>query len=191
MAAERFPLSDPTLPIDPEAATRALGVALAARHADGHAANEGAGPPPGPVLRLDDLARDLVDAAAGHTGTVTAGPLRGRGVEELAGLAAAAVAALPTERPSTLVKVTPGLALEACHISTRGDVEIADATVWGDPHLDLAAAAVGVAERFGTAVVAPLVDAYGVDAVDLRTLDTCQQLIAVAAEVGWPEPGRA
>ena len=56
-----------------------------------------------------------------------------------------------------LVPVVPGLTLDHCMISTRGDVEIVGDTVWGDRHLDLAAAAVGVAERFGNAVVAPLI----------------------------------
>lgn len=184
MAAERFPLSDPTLPIDPEAATRALGVALAARHADNPAA--------APVLQLGELAAHLVAASQGHGGAVTSGPLAGRDVEELARLAAATVAelpgtGLPADGSGVLVPVTPGLTLDRCHISIHGAVEIEGGTVWGDRHLDLAAAAVGVAARFGNAVVAPLVDAYGMDAIDLRTLDTCQQLIAVAAEVGWPE----
>ena len=180
MSAERFPLSDPALPVDPEAVTRSLGAALAARH-------EAGDPADGPALSLRDLAAHLVAAAEEHGGVVARGPLEGRELRELAGLAARAVEGLPNERPA--VPVRPGLTLDHCMISTRGDVDVVGETVRGDRHLDLAAAAVGVAERFGSAVVAPLVEAYGGDGVDLLTLDACQQLNAVAAEVGWPVPG--
>jgi len=85
------------------------------------------------------------------------------------------------------VPVRLGLTLDHCMISTQGDVQIVGTTVLSDRHLDLAAAAIGVALRFGSAVVAPLVDAYGEDHVELLTLDTCQQLNAIAFDVGWPD----
>jgi aminoglycoside phosphotransferase len=60
--------------------------------------------------------------------------------------------------------------------------------VAGDRHLDLARAAVALALRFGPAVVAPFLDAYGLDDIDVRRLDTCQLLGSVAEEVGVAEP---
>ena len=178
MPAERFPLSDPSLPVDPEAVTRSLGATLAARHAAA-AADQ-------PALTLTDLAAHLATAAAERGGTMSSGPLEGRQLTELAGFAVAAVERRPVD--SAPVAVTPGFSLDDCLISTRGEIELTGDTIAGDRHLDLAAAAVGVADRFGAAVVAPLIDAYGAEAVDLLTLDACQQLIALAAELGWPEP---
>ena len=184
MSAERFPLSDPALPVDPEAVTRSLGEALAARH-EAEASGPGrdsAGD--SASVSLPELAAHLVEAAEQRGGTLSAGPLEGRDLCELAGFAAHAVDGLSAGRPYVPVRL--GLTLDHCLISTRGDVEVVGETVWGDRHLDVAAAAVAVAARFGNAVVAPLVEAYGADAVDLLTLDACQQLNAVAAEVGWP-----
>lgn len=180
MSGERFPLSDPTLPVDPEAVTRSLGAALASRHADSPAGNT--------TLRLADLAAHVVAATQAEGGTMATGPLAGRDLVELAGFAAAAVERVPT-KDEQFVRIVPGLTLDHCLISTQGDVEIVGDAVWGDRHLDLAAAAVGVAERFGNAVVGPLIEAYGTE-VDLLTLDACQQLNAVAAEVGWPAVGQ-
>ncbi len=187
MSAERFSLNSPALPVDPEAVTRSLGSTLATRHGVGGASTRGVVVAGSPVLSLHHLAAHLVAAAEQRGGVVSIGPLEGRDLRELADLAERAVDGLPIEWP--VVPVRPGLNLDHCMISTRGDVEVVGQTVWGDRHLDLAAAAVGVAARFGSAVVAPLVDAYGADGVDLLTLDVCQQLNAVATEVGWPDVG--
>ena len=46
----------------------------------------------------------------------------------------------------------------------------------GDPHRDLAVASRSLAEAYGPAVVAPFLDAYGLDDVDLRRLDYHQLL---------------
>lgn len=46
----------------------------------------------------------------------------------------------------------------------------------GDPHRDLAVASRSLGEMFGPAVVAPFLDAYGLDDVDLRRLDLHQLL---------------
>jgi aminoglycoside phosphotransferase len=45
-----------------------------------------------------------------------------------------------------------------------------------------------LALRFGPAIVAPFLDAYGLDDIDVRRLDTCQLLGTVAEEVGVAEP---
>jgi aminoglycoside phosphotransferase len=47
----------------------------------------------------------------------------------------------------------------------------------GDPHLDLAAACALVIGLHGPALVAPLLDAYGLDEVDVQRLDACQLLV--------------
>ena len=54
----------------------------------------------------------------------------------------------------------------------------------GDREIELAAAAVALGGRHGPAVVAPLLDAYGMDQFDLRRLDTAQLLVSVAAQLG-------
>jgi len=46
----------------------------------------------------------------------------------------------------------------------------------GDPHRDLAVASRSLVETFGPAMVAPFLDSYGLDDVDLRRLDTHQLL---------------
>ena len=67
-------------------------------------------------------------------------------------------------------------------------LELVAAFVLAHRHLDLARAAVALALRFGPAVVAPFLDAYGLDDIDVRRLDTCQLLGSVAEEVGVAEP---
>jgi len=185
VSVERFPLSDPALPVDPEAVARSLGAALSSRHGAPHERTASAGDADRSSWPLQDLATYLLAAAQTKRGTVSTGPLEGRDLRALAESARRAVDALPPGR--ALVPVRLGLTLDHCMISTQGDVQIVGTTVWSDRHLDLAAAAIGVALRFGSAVVAPLVDAYGEDHVELLTLDTCQQLNAIAFDVGWPD----
>jgi len=185
VSVERFPLSDPALPVDPEAVARSLGAALSSRHGAPHERTASAGDADRSSWPLQDLATHLLAAAQTKRGTVSTGPLEGRDLRALAESARRAVDALPPGR--ALVPVRLGLTLDHCMISTQGDVQIVGTTVLSDRHLDLAAAAIGVALRFGSAVVAPLVDAYGEDHVELLTLDTCQQLNAIAFDVGWPD----
>ncbi|MEM7140575.1 MAG: phosphotransferase [Actinomycetota bacterium] len=47
----------------------------------------------------------------------------------------------------------------------------------GDPHIDLAAAAAIVHQLHGPALVGPLLDAYGLDRIDLARLDAAQLLV--------------
>lgn len=185
MSVKRLPVSDPALPIDPEAVARSLGSALSSRHGAGRAPTASVDDPDRSSFSLQDLTAHLVAASARRGGTVSTGSFEGLDLRELAASARRAVESLPRVQAPVLVRL--GLTLDDCMISPQGDVEVAGETVWGDRHLDLAAVAVGVAVRFGSAVVAPLVDAYGADDVDLLTLDACQQLNAIAAEVGWPD----
>lgn len=180
MPADEFSLSDPTLPVDPEIVARALGRALAERHRDAVAGL--------PAVDLRSLADQIVEGAAAASAgqTLTDGPFRGLRVTDLASLVAATIAELPASAAEP-VPVRVGLTLADCTMSTDGAVSIDPATAIGDRHLDLAAAAMAAVERFGAAVAAPLIDEYGFDCIDLRTLDACQQLISVADIVGWPE----
>lgn len=68
--------------------------------------------------------------------------------------------------------------LENLWIAPDGSISL---TGWsraglGDPHRDLAVASRSLGEVFGPAVVAPFLDAYGLDDVDLRRLDAHQLL---------------
>lgn len=178
-----FALADPSAPINPEAAAQSLGALLAERHAgapelDGRielAAFAGA-------VRA---AADAVDDAP-----IESGPYLDRSRQELGRVAVDTVAALP-DTDDALVAITPGLSLHDVTLQRDGSLTIERLSVAGDRHLDLARAAVAMAIRFGPAVVAPFLDAYGIDRLDLRRLDTCQLLTSVAAELGVAEPVEA
>ncbi len=123
--------------------------------------------------------RAAARVAAGLVGPMTTGPFAGRLAEEL--LAASEAEA---RRPGARVVVhgRPVLA----HLWVGRDLAPA-LTGWGagglgDPHLDLAVAAVDVARRLGPALVAPFVDAYGTDRVDPRRLDACQMMVHLCGD---------
>ena len=198
---ERVALADPTLPVDPEHAARLLGEALRRRHDEPPTDSRG-DPGRGPSWPLSRLA-EHVHARAAQTAekpaatirvTMPEGPYLGRPVEQLAVALVEMVAALPqaeeTDGVETEVAITLGLSLEACFVEPSGGVVVdrpgPAPQAWGDRHVDLAAAAVGLNQRFGPAVVVPMIDAYGFDAVDARRLDTAQLLVALADVVGWP-----
>ena len=105
----------------------------------------------------------------------------------MARLAVETVTALP-ESDIAEVSITPGFELGMVELQRDGSMVVLGDTVVGDRHLDLARAAVALALRFGPAVVAPFLDAYGLDDIDVRRLDTCQLLGSVAEEVGVAEP---
>ena len=115
------------------------------------------------------------------------GPYLDRSRHEMARLAVDTVAALP-ESDIAEVAITPGFDLGMVELQRDGSMLVLGDTVAGDRHLDLARAAVALALRFGPAVVAPFLDAYGLDDIDVRRLDTCQLLGSVAEEVGVAEP---
>lgn len=172
-------LSDPAAPINPEQAAQALGTMLLERH--GAEADR-----PG-LVTLATFATAVRAAADGQDDApIESGPYLDRSRQELARLAAETVDALPTDEP--VGAITPGLSLDAVMLGRDGSLTIEGATVAGDLHLDLARTAVALAIRFGPAVVAPFLDAYGLDRIDLRRLDTCQLLTSIADELGVAEP---
>ena len=115
------------------------------------------------------------------------GPYLDRSRHAMARLAVETVTALP-ESDIAEVAITPGFDLGMVELQRDGSMVVLGDTVVGDRHLDLARAAVALALRFGPAVVAPFLDAYGLDDIDVRRLDTCQLLGSVAEEVGVAEP---
>jgi aminoglycoside phosphotransferase len=177
---EGISLSDPTVPIDPEQAARALGRALAVKHTTAPSVD-------GRVDLAVFAAAVRADAEASDDATFDAGPYLDRSRHEMARLAVETVAALPATDTAE-VAITPGFDLGMVQLQRDGSVIVLGDTVAGDRHLDLARAAVALALRFGPAVVAPFLDAYGLDDIDVRRLDTCQLLGSVAEEVGVAEP---
>lgn len=168
-------LGDHTIPVDPESVARALGEAIRRHHA---------GTETGQVNAMASMASTLEKQASAQPDAVMAtGPYLGRPVLELARLAAETVSVLPPAiRPS--VPIRAGLTLADCVLSRDGRIVIDGLRADGDREIELAAAAVALGGRHGPAVVAPLLDAYGMDQFDLRRLDTAQLLVSVAAQLG-------
>lgn len=194
---ERVALADPALPIDPEHAARLLGEALRRRH--GEPTGDGSALPSWPLHRLAAHVHTRVADSSSNDGgdspqLMPDGPYRGRPVRRLASLLVETIDDLPGVPDGggddTMVAITLGLRLDVCVVEPSGIVVVdsSDRTTsaLGDRHVDLAAAAIGLNERFGPAVVAPMVEAYGFDAVDPRRLDTAQLLVALAEVAGWP-----
>lgn len=80
--------------------------------------------------------------------------------------------------PSEAVMIHGGIRADRVWFDPAGGVSM---TGWrrtgiGDRHVDLAAAAALVQDLYGPALVAPLLDGYGLDDVDLRRLDAHQLL---------------
>jgi aminoglycoside phosphotransferase len=125
--------------------------------------------------RLDDrLERGEIDVA-------TDGPYAGRMPADLAAIFDELTVELgPIEKP---VFIHGGLRADRVWFDPSGSVTF---TGWrhggvGDRHLDLAAAAALVTDVHGPALVAPLLDAYGIEEVDLRRLDAHQLLAHLLA----------
>lgn len=198
MPAETEPpptsLADPVLPIDPEHAARLLGEALRRHHEPESGANADRVGSTGTVWSLATVTEHLAHrASTAPEVDMPAGPYQGRTVLEAVELASSLVGdpsvGAADDDP---VPIRPGIGLEHCLVVPGGALSLADpvdTTVVGDRHLDLAAAATGLHRRFGAAVVAPMIEAYGFDRIDLRRLDLAQLLVAIAVGVGWPRPG--
>lgn len=169
-------LDDPTVGVDPEAVSRALGAALRRAHDT---------PAVGTPLTLTAMAAALV-AVAEHASEpeMTSGPYLGRPVLELARLAAETVSVLPPAIGPT-VPIRAGLVLGDCVLGPDGIVTVEGERADGDREVELAAAAVAVGERYGPAVITALLDAYGMDLIDLRRLDTGQLVVSIARHVGF------
>ena len=172
--SDEMRLDDPAVPFDKESVARALGASIRRRHDLD---------PTGVPLVLAALADGLVEAAAAvEDRVVDSGPYLGRSITKLARLAAESVEVLPPSSAAP-VDIRPGLTLGDCVVRSDGSVRVDGPMVRGDREVELAGAAIEMAMAYGTAVVAPLLDAYGMDVVDLRRLDTCQLLLSVAGEL--------
>ena len=121
-------------------------------------------------------------ASAQPDAVMATGPYLGRPVLELARLPQRP---FPSFRRLFVrrVPIRAGLTLADCAIRD-GRIVIDGLRADGDREIELAAAAVALGGRYGSAVVAPLLDAYGMDQFDLRRLDTAQLLVSVAAQLG-------
>jgi len=114
--------------------------------------------------------------ATGKVEPAMDGPYVGRSPAELLEILAGLFAELPTPHP---VLVHGGLDVDRIWLAPDGRITF---TGWqeagaGDRHLDLAAVAVSVGAEFGLAVVAPFLDAYGLDHINLVSLDAHQLLV--------------
>ena len=168
-------LDDRALPVDPEAIARAVGAAIRRCHDAG---------PVGRTVSLSAMAASLVAAAGDDVDAeMTSGPYLGRPVAELARLAAETVSVLPPAVGSS-APIRAGFDLSDCLLQPDGLVTIDGDRADGDREVELAAAAVALGERHGPTVVAPLLEAYGMDLLDLRRLDTGQLLVSVARQLG-------
>ncbi len=129
------------------------------------------------VADEEQLRRRVADRLAhGELVPATDGPYEGRTPTDLITIFDELIAELgPTDDP---VFIHGGLRAERVWFEPTGSVIF---TGWrhggvGDRHLDLAAAAALVTDVHGPALVAPLIDSYGFDDVDLRRLDAHQLL---------------
>lgn len=164
-------LTDPVLPVDPERLARQLGQALAGLH--------GADPTPLPELDLVVAAQQVAAEIPDDDHTEVAdGPFQGQPRSRLLAAARAAIDGLP-DRELALVPIRFPSHLGSCRLFPDGAVVLDPPSHAGDRHLELAALAVGLADRFGPAVVVPFIDAYGMNQVEPRRLDAAQLLLAV------------
>ena len=170
MGASAAPVIGGIVPLSPEAVAEHLAASLRAIHA----------------LPADDL---LVDAGTelllerahervlrGRVDVAADGPYAGRSPVELLEVLGALFAELGAGDTSTVIHGNPGL--EHLWFGPSSDPVF---TGWesgggGDPHHDLAVAAASVARHYGPALVAPLLEAYGLTDVDARRLDAHQLL---------------
>ena len=173
---QRISLADASAPINPEQAAAMLGQALAQRHQTPVVADD--------AVSLTELAGQLQAAAAADPQrTIDSGPYLDRRVEDLAAIAVETAASIGGDVDAA--GVSPGLTLDVVELDRDGVLHIVGPSMASDRHLDLAGASVGLAVRFGPAIVAPFLTSYGMDAVDLRRLDLCQLLLTIAEAVDF------
>jgi aminoglycoside 3'-phosphotransferase-2 len=169
MPVGAVPASRPEHGVDPANVAATLGKALR----DVHLLPRDEAPP---APSLQELRREAAHRVA-H-GLVTSrqdGPYRSRSPERLLANLDFLVGELD---PAAEVVIHGCPVLENLWIAPDLSVSL---TGWwnagvGDPHRDLAVASRSLNEVFGPAVVAPFLDAYGLDDVDLRRLDAHQLL---------------
>lgn len=162
--------SDP-LPLGPEQLALELGTALRRLH------EVDAGTCPLDASLAAQRARVAERHRRGAIDVARSGPYAGRPVGELLAVLDELLATLGEADRTAFVH--GGLRPDRIWFVPDGDVVF---TGWrrgglGDPHLDLAAASALVIEIHGPALVGPLLDAYGLDDVDVQRLDACQLLV--------------
>jgi len=166
-------LADPVIPVDPERLVRLLGAELARIH---DADSTGL-----PGLDLAAVAQRIATHVAEDSEPLTDGAFRGQSRAHLLAAAQTAIDDLADDLDYR-VPIRFPVDLSGYRMSSDGSMTLAAATHAGDRHLELAAVAVGLADRFGPAVVAPFIDAYGMANVDPRRLDAAQLLLAAGSE---------
>ncbi|RMH76481.1 MAG: hypothetical protein D6683_09990 [Actinomyces sp.] len=122
-------------------------------------------------------ARAAAKVAAGEVTRAVDGPFAGRLPEEL--LAATEAVVRRSSRGGEQVVVHGSPTLSELWLAPEAPPVL---TGWaagglGDRHLDLAVAALDVAQVFGPALVGPFLEAYGTDAIDTTRLDAFQMLV--------------
>lgn len=123
--------------------------------------------------RLHELARHRV--GQGQVGVTTTGPYRDIDPERLLAITDDQFGSL---RAVDSAVVHANLDLDNVWISPDETIVFTDwsAAGRGDPHRDLAVVAASLSEVYGPALVAPFLDTYGLETVDLRVLDLHQTL---------------
>ncbi len=164
------PVAGGVLPVNPELLVTELGKALRGLHEI---------PTAGCPFESDTALHfeSMVEAVErGRVEPTPDGPYAGRTPAELVAILGDLLAGM---EESASAFIHAGLALERVWFAPDGVMTITgwDRAGLGDRHLDLAAAATSVAAHFGPATVAPLLEAYGLDDVDVRSLDAHQLLV--------------
>jgi len=164
------PLAGGLGPVNPEALATELGRALRRLH------EVGIDDCPFESASTSHLRSAEAAIATGAVEPAVEGPYVGRSPMELLGILAGLLDELPTHDP---VFVHGGLGVDRIWLAPEGRITF---TGWeqaglGDRHLDLAAVAVSVGAELGLAVVAPFLDAYGLDDIHLVSLDAHQLLV--------------
>jgi len=154
------------VPLDPESIVRLIGSTLRRLH-DASVDQEAAEV----SLRAR---RELLDAQ--ELRPTGEGPYGGRSGAELLAIFDRQLAELGESTEPSVVH--GALTLDRCWAAPTGELYF---TEWarsgaGDRHLDIAAIAADIADHFGPAAVAPLIDAYGFEHVRPARLDMCQLL---------------
>ncbi len=163
-------LGSRSVPVDPERVAIETGRALRAVH------DLEADDCPFLLATSDLIAQVEVGVTEGAITPVTEGPYAGRSPEALLAILYELFDGLDD---ASAVLVHGGISLDRIWFTPDGGVAL---TGWGrsglgDAHLDLAAAATSFAAGFGPAVVAPLLDAYGLERVEPLRLDAHQLLV--------------
>ncbi len=172
-----MPLGGGRVPVDPEQAAIEVGRTLSAIHE--------IPPIDCPFTTSSTSLLGEIEAAIeqGMVSVAEDGPYATHRPADLLGILADLLEGLDEVEDIDLVVVHGGIDLDRVWFDPDGTVTL---TGWGraglgDRHLDLAAAASALIDRFGHAVARPLLDAYGHDAgldyPDLRRLDAHQLLV--------------